>query len=72
MHPMVQLCDEAQVVARFSPFGDDVILCKTGARFAPNVPLAQKSFMTHPMERQGDVRYEPARVNPDLSMREGG
>ena len=26
MHPMVHLGDEAQVVARFSPFGDDVIL----------------------------------------------
>ena len=25
------------------------------ARYAPNVPLAQKSFWTHPMEPLGDV-----------------
>ena len=61
---MVHLGDEAQVVARFSPFGDDVILCKTGARFAPNVPLAQKSFMTHPMELQSDVGHVESRFGP--------
>ena len=28
---------------------------KIGALFAPNVPLAQKSFWTHPMVLLGDV-----------------
>jgi len=28
-----------------------------GARFAPNVPLARKSFWTHPMELLGDVGH---------------
>jgi hypothetical protein len=27
---------------------------KIGARFAPNIPLAQKSFWMHPMELLGD------------------
>jgi hypothetical protein len=35
----------------FGTFGDSV---KIGARFAPNVPLAQKSFWTHPMVLLGD------------------
>jgi hypothetical protein len=38
MHPMVLLGDEAQVEARFSPFGDNVSVGAIGARFAPNVP----------------------------------
>ena len=28
-----------------------------GARFAPNIPLARKSFWTHPMELLGDVGH---------------
>ena len=54
-HPLGLLCDEAQVKARFSPFGDSANLCKIGARFASNVPYAEKSFWTRPMELLGDV-----------------
>ena len=35
---------------------------KIGAWFALNVPLARKSFWTHPMEHLGDVGY----VEPHL------
>jgi hypothetical protein len=28
--------------------------CKIGAQFAPNVPMAQKLFCTHPMVLHGD------------------
>jgi hypothetical protein len=31
-----------------------LVQCKIGARFAPNVPKAQKSFWTHPMVLLGD------------------
>jgi hypothetical protein len=31
--------------------------CKIGARFVPNLPYAQKSFWTHPIELLGDVGY---------------
>jgi hypothetical protein len=31
-----------------------------GARFAPNVQLAQKSFCSHPMELLGDLGQEEA------------
>ena len=44
---MVPLGDEAQVEARFG-------LLDIGARFAWNVPLAQKLFWTQPMVLQGD------------------
>jgi hypothetical protein len=30
---------------------------KIGARLAPNIPFAQKSFWTHPMELLGDVGH---------------
>ena len=45
---MVLLGDEAQVEARFSPFGDSV----SGARFVPN--KAWKSFRKHTLELLGD------------------
>ena len=48
---MVLLGDEAEMEARFGPFGDSV---SVGARFAPHVPLAQKSVWTHPMVLLGD------------------
>ena len=35
--------------------------CKIGARFALNVPLAQISFWTHPMELLGDVGHVESR-----------
>ena len=45
---MVLLGDKAQLEACFSPFGDS-------ARFASNIPYAQKSFWTRPTELLGDV-----------------
>ena len=35
--------------------------CKTGARFAPIVASAQKSFGTHPMVLLGDVGHVESR-----------
>jgi hypothetical protein len=32
--------------------------------FAPNVPLAEKSFLTHPMELLGDVGHLESRFGP--------
>ena len=54
---MVPLGDEAQVEAHFGLSDIVIILTKIGARFAWNVPLAQKSFWTHLMELLGDVGY---------------
>jgi hypothetical protein len=61
---MVLLGDEAQVDARFGPFGDsanlDAILVHG---FALNIPQAQKSFWTQPIEHLGDVGH----VEPPFS-----
>jgi hypothetical protein len=38
MHPMVLQGDEAQVEARFGPFGDSANLEQDSGQFAPNVP----------------------------------
>jgi hypothetical protein len=38
--------------------------CNTGARFALNVPLAQKSFWTHPMILLGDEAQVEACLSP--------
>jgi hypothetical protein len=35
-----------------------------GARFAPNVPEARKSFWTHPVERLGDVGHGKPHFGP--------
>ena len=51
---MVFQGDEAQVEACFGPFEHSANR-KIGARFASNIPLAQKSFWTHSMERLCDV-----------------
>jgi hypothetical protein len=32
--------------------------------FAPNIPLAEKSFLTHPMELIGDVGHLESRFGP--------
>ena len=40
-HPMELLGDVGHVEPHFFPYGDSVCV---GARFAPNVPSAQKSF----------------------------
>ena len=42
-------------------FGDSV---SVGARFAPNVPYAQKLFWTHPMVLLGDYARVEARFGP--------
>jgi hypothetical protein len=55
---MVLLAGEAQVDAHLGPFGDSANL---GARlvhgFALNIPQAQKSCWTHPIEHLGDVGH---------------
>jgi hypothetical protein len=35
-----------------------------GARFTPNVPQAQKSFLAHPMVLLGDVCHVKVRFDP--------
>jgi hypothetical protein len=53
---MVLPGDEAQVDARFGPFGDSANLnARLVHGFALNIPHAQKSFWTNPIEHLGDV-----------------
>ena len=40
------------------------MLVQVGARFAPNVPQAQKSFWMHPIELLGDVDLVESRFAP--------
>ena len=63
---MVPLGDEAQVEARFGPFGDSANLDarQIVARFASNIPQGQKSFWKHPMGLQGDVGHVESRFFP--------
>ena len=52
---MELLGDMGHVESHFRPFGDSVSVgCQIGSWFVPNVPLAQKSFWTHPMVLLGD------------------
>jgi hypothetical protein len=37
-----------------------LVRCKRGARFAPNVPEAEKLFWTHPMVLLGDEAQVPS------------
>ena len=60
---MVPLGDEAQVEARFSPL-EKVLIIRPSARFAPNVPSAQKSFWTHPIMLLGDEAQVKAHFGP--------
>ena len=55
------LGDVGHVEPRFDPFGDSV---SVGARFAPNVPQAHKSFWTHPAVHLGDEGQVKARFGP--------
>jgi hypothetical protein len=49
------LGDEAQVDARFGPFGDSANLdARLVHGFALNIPQAQKSFWTHQIEHLDD------------------
>ena len=59
---MVLLGDETQLVACFGLFRDSANLdARSVHGFAPNVPWAQKSFSTHPMELLGDVGHVESR-----------
>jgi hypothetical protein len=42
----------------------NLILIQIGARSAPNIPWAQKSFWTDPMVLLGDVTQVDARFGP--------
>ena len=53
--------DVGHVEPHFFPYGDSV---SVGARFAPNVPSAQKSFWMHPMILLGDKAQVKARFHP--------
>jgi hypothetical protein len=62
---MVILGDEAQVDARFGPFGDSPILnARLVHSFALNVPQAPKSLCTHPIEYLGDVGHVESHFGP--------
>jgi hypothetical protein len=62
MHPIVLLGDEAKVVTCFNLFQESANLdAKIGARFAPNITEARKSFQTHPMVLLGDEAQVDAR-----------
>jgi hypothetical protein len=62
---MVLLDDEAQVDARFGRFGDSSNLDKRLVHgFALNIPHAQKSFWTHPIEHLGDVGQVESHSGP--------
>jgi hypothetical protein len=61
---MVLLRDVSQVDAHISPFGDSVNLRKIGARFASNIPWAQKSFWAHLMVLLRNVGQLEARLGP--------
>jgi hypothetical protein len=55
---MVLLGDEAQVDARFGPFGESANLdARLVHGFALNIPHVQKSFWTHLIENLGDVGH---------------
>jgi hypothetical protein len=62
---MILLGDEAEVEARFSPFVDSANLdARWMHGFASNVPQAQTSFWTHPMELLGDVGHVESHFGP--------
>jgi hypothetical protein len=62
---MVLLGDEAQVDARFGPFGDSANLDTTLVHgFALNIPEAEKSFWTHLIEHLGDVGHMKSHFGP--------
>jgi hypothetical protein len=62
---MVLLGDEAQVDARFGPFGDSANLDERLVHgFALNITQAQKSFRTHQIEHLGDVGHVASHFGP--------
>jgi hypothetical protein len=62
---MVLLRNEAQVDARFNPFGDSANLdARLVHGFALNIPQAQKTFWTHPIEHLGDMGHVKSHFGP--------
>jgi hypothetical protein len=62
---MVLLGDEAQVDACFGLFGDSTNLdARKVHGFALNIPQAQKSFCTHPIEHLGEVGHVKSHFGP--------
>jgi hypothetical protein len=62
---MVLLGDEDQVDARFGLFRDSANLdARLVHGFALNIPHAQKSFWTHPIEHLGDVGHVESHFSP--------
>ena len=62
---MELLGDVGHFNSSFGPFGDGVSVgAKFVARLAPNIPLAQESFWTHPMVLLGDEAQLDARFGP--------
>ena len=61
---MVLLGDEAQLKDHFGPFGDSGNIDARWVHGLPNVPLARKSFWTHPMELLGDVGHVESYFGP--------
>jgi hypothetical protein len=59
------LGDEGQVDACFGPFGDSANLdARLVHGFALNIPQAQKSFWTHPIEHLGDMGHVESHFGP--------
>ena len=61
---MVHLGDEAQVVARFSPFGDDVILMQDRCTVCTKCTIGSKIIYDAPWDLQGDVGHVESRFGP--------
>jgi hypothetical protein len=62
---MVLLGDETQVDACFGPFGDSTNLdVRLVHGFVLNIPQAQKSFWTHPIEHLGDEGHVESHFSP--------
>jgi hypothetical protein len=62
---MVLLGDEAQVDDHFGLFGDSTNLdARLVHGFALNIPQAQKSFWTHPIEHLGDQSHVESHFGP--------
>jgi hypothetical protein len=62
---MVLLRDEAQVDARLGLFGDSANLdARLVHGFVLNIPQAQKSFWTHPIEHLGDMGHVESHFGP--------
>jgi hypothetical protein len=62
---MVLLGDEAQVDARFDLFGDSANLdARKVHGFPLNIPQAQNSFWTRPIQHLGDVGHVESHFGP--------